>query len=225
MVSQDVTDPFLEYLSKPSPQRLSRFIVAFAEPVTRLIRRVVPCAEASRDIVQEVFVRLATLGLRAGNVPHPRAYVLRTALNMARTHRRDERLPVDQEKEAGKLKPRANPSAAEDVAAREALERFYRNIDTLPEPLRVAIHLRAVEGLWYKEIAWVTDVSVGVVGSRIQKARRLLEKLAGGRELAVAWANLELAREQGWFSAATDGLSRGALARLERIAKPVRRRS
>ena len=148
-----MTDPFVDYLRDPTRRRLSRFIVAYTEPVTRLVRRVVRCPEASRDVVQEVFLRLAEADSGAREIPHSRAYVFRMALNMARNHLRQERVRVHHEQAAGKLRPRTSPSAAEEVTAKEAIEQLYANIDELPESLRVAIHLRAVEGLSYGEIA------------------------------------------------------------------------
>ena len=78
----NVTDPFVEYLRDPTRRRLSRFIVAYTEPVTRLVRRVVRCPEASRDVVQEVFLRLAEAGPGAREIPQPRAYVFRTVLSV-----------------------------------------------------------------------------------------------------------------------------------------------
>ena len=172
-----MTDAFVEYLQNPDRRRLSRFIVAYTEPVTRLVRRIVRCPEASRDVVQDVFLRLAESDLVLENIPYPRAYVLRAALNVARDHLRQEETRIRHEHESARLKAPVSPSAAEEVTTREALEQLYRNIDSLPEPLRVAIHLRAVDGLSYKEIALVTNVSVGIVGSRIQEARRALRRL------------------------------------------------
>ena len=47
----------------------------------------------------------------------------------------------------------------------------------LPDELRVAILLRDVEGLDYKEIARVTSSPIGTVESRIILARRALRPL------------------------------------------------
>ena len=47
----------------------------------------------------------------------------------------------------------------------------------LPDELRVAIILRDVEGLDYKEIARVTSSPIGTVESRIFRARRPLRPL------------------------------------------------
>ena len=47
----------------------------------------------------------------------------------------------------------------------------------LPDELRVAVILRDVEGLDYKEIARVTSSPIGTVESRIFRARRTLRPL------------------------------------------------
>ena len=82
-----MTDAFVEYLQNPDRRRLSRFIVAYTEPVTRLVRRIVRCPEASRDVVQDVFLRLAESDLVLENIPYPRAYVLRATSAMIRPAR------------------------------------------------------------------------------------------------------------------------------------------
>ena len=50
-------------------------------------------------------------------------------------------------------------------------------LGVLPDELRVAIVLRDVEGLDYKEIAEVTRSPIGTVESRIFRARRALRPL------------------------------------------------
>jgi len=44
----------------------------------------------------------------------------------------------------------------------------------LPIDLRECLILREMRELTYKEIAWITDVSIGTVMSRLYRARRLL---------------------------------------------------
>ena len=56
------------------------------------------------------------------------------------------------------------------------LEKIIKNaIQQLPEPFRLAIILRELQGLSYEEIAGVTHASVGTVKSRIARARGKLQ--------------------------------------------------
>jgi RNA polymerase sigma-70 factor (ECF subfamily) len=72
------------------------------------------------------------------------------------------------------------------VVMRDTIDRA---LATLPDELRVAVTLRDVQGLDYKEIASVLEVPIGTVESRIfrgrQRLKPLLEplrvKVSGGR--------------------------------------------
>ena len=54
-------------------------------------------------------------------------------------------------------------------------EIIKKEIKELPEPFRVAIVLRELQGLSYEEIAQATNSSVGTVKSRISRARIKLQ--------------------------------------------------
>ena len=49
-------------------------------------------------------------------------------------------------------------------------------IHTLPEPFRVAIVLRELQGLSYEEISNITQTSIGTIKSRIARARTKLQE-------------------------------------------------
>jgi RNA polymerase sigma-70 factor (ECF subfamily) len=49
-------------------------------------------------------------------------------------------------------------------------------LDELPEQFRVAVLLADVEGFSYKEIADITDTSIGTVMSRLHRGRKALQK-------------------------------------------------
>jgi RNA polymerase sigma-70 factor (ECF subfamily) len=75
--------------------------------------------------------------------------------------------------------PDADPPSPEEpldaaLARRQVIERA---LASLPEELRVAVALRDMQGLDYREIAAVLDVPIGTVESRIFRARRRLKPL------------------------------------------------
>jgi RNA polymerase sigma-70 factor (ECF subfamily) len=59
---------------------------------------------------------------------------------------------------------------------KEERQSVQQALESLPVNFREVIVLRELEGLSYKEIAAVTDVSVGTVMSRLARARALLER-------------------------------------------------
>ncbi|HET7217715.1 MAG TPA: sigma-70 family RNA polymerase sigma factor, partial [Vicinamibacterales bacterium] len=68
-----------------------------------------------------------------------------------------------------------DPSDMEsDVVLRDAIDKA---LASLPEELRVAVTLRDVQGLDYREIADVLGVPMGTVESRIFRGRQRLKSL------------------------------------------------
>ncbi len=64
---------------------------------------------------------------------------------------------------------------AENSLASELNSKIISAIHTLPEPFRVVIVLRELQGLSYEEIADITQTSVGTIKSRIARARTKLQ--------------------------------------------------
>ena len=163
---------------------------AFETLVLRYQTRIVNYASAvvhdagiAEDVAQETFVR-AWRGLdRFRGESSFKTWLYRIATNVARTHldRRGRQArtgdrSLDDEAEtlqAGDV-PSTAPDAETSLVRREAIDRA---LGELPEELRVALVLRDVEGLDYKEIAGVTGAPMGTVESRIFRARRHMRTL------------------------------------------------
>lgn len=130
----------------------------------------------SQDVVQEAFLRCwrARQGIRPEGFS---AYVYRTALNLASNRRRSKRLwrlvSFDS-------LPEEPPDSAEGapVLSREV----QRAVDALPEQLKRVLFLSELAGMSYGEIAAVTGVEEGTVGSRRNRALALLRKRLEPRE-------------------------------------------
>lgn len=180
-------------------------VSAFEGLVTRYQTRIVNYAAAmvhdpgiAEDVAQETFLR-AWRGLdRFRGESSFKTWLYRIASNVARTHldRRgrqarvgDRSLDDDAERlQAGDV-PAAAPDAETALVTRETIDRALAE---LPEELRLALVLRDVEGLDYKEIAVVTGAPIGTVESRIFRARRrvrgLLQALPRARRAAASAA-------------------------------------
>ena len=179
---------------RPLPQRITGDWVSLrrveGEGVTRYQVRIFSYATAilhdagaAEDVAQETFIR-AWKGLRKFRGESAfKTWLYRIASNVARTHieRRGRHARFGSESlddtEAA-LQADEVPSGVTDIettlAARDAIDRALAQ---LPEELRVAVVLRDVEGLDYKEIAEVTGAPIGTVESRIFRARHRLRPL------------------------------------------------
>jgi RNA polymerase sigma-70 factor (ECF subfamily) len=61
---------------------------------------------------------------------------------------------------------------------------IVRALDALPEDMRVAVTLRDVHGLEYRDIATTTGAPIGTVESRIFRARQRLRTMLAPLKLA-----------------------------------------
>ena len=73
--------------------------------------------------------------------------------------------------------PDRGPSPEELSEEHERRQLLWQAIESLPEPHRIPLLLREIEGLSYREIAQALDLEEGTVKSRLARARLLLRKL------------------------------------------------
>jgi RNA polymerase sigma-70 factor (ECF subfamily) len=131
------------------------------------------------DLAQEVFVR-AWRSLRSFRGDSTfRTWLHRVAINVIRTSQtRQGRLARLFVARAADQDPPDPASGEEPVDATLARRQVIdRALAALPEELRIAVLLRDVQGLEYKEIAAALDVPIGTVESRIFRARQKLKPL------------------------------------------------
>ena len=158
-------------------------IVSFAAAIVR-------DSGAAEDVAQEAFIR-AWKGLRSFRGDSAfKTWLYKIASNVARTYLErqgrqarfgSESLDDDEATLRADEVPSGETGAEETLATREAIDGALAQ---LPEDWRLAVVLRDVEGLDYREIAEVTGSPIGTVESRIFRARRRLRSLlrsVGGR--------------------------------------------
>ncbi len=151
--------------------RLLRYVISFGLPV-----------QDGEDIVQEVFFSLfqhLQQGRARGNL---RAWTFRVAHNQALKRRSQARTGAQQWPNDGTswadLVPDPNPGPEDQMAARQKRQRILAVVKALPEHDRRCLALRA-EGLRYREIAEVLDISLGAVALSLE---RCLTRLARAME-------------------------------------------
>ena len=134
----------------------------------------------ARDVLQEVFVRLARREILPGDLRDARAFLLRMTHHVVvdTVRRRDSRRRTE---DSMALEPVAlfAPTIDPDEAAfREALAKALRE---LPSDQRAVVHLKLWEGLTFEQIATLLDLSPNTAASRfrygIDKLRTLLRPL------------------------------------------------
>ena len=85
--------------------------------------------------------------------------------------------------EGGFDPPDPSPQPEEELQRRDERAELQSALTALPDDMRIALTMSAVEGRRYEDIAQVLGVAPGTVKSRISRARvRLSEILSGKRE-------------------------------------------
>ena len=137
----------------------------------------------AEDVAQETLIRAYRSLRRFRGESSFKTWLYTIATNTARTalERRGRRERVGDQSlddEAQTLSAGSVPSGVPDLettlVTRDAIDRA---LSTLPADMRIAVVLRDVEGLDYKEIAKVTGTPMGTVESRIFRARQRLRGL------------------------------------------------
>jgi len=135
----------------------------------------------SEDVIQEVFLSLfrhLRLGRSRENL---RGWVFRVAHNLAlkqriRLRRRESRVTAYDFTAERQIDPAANPE--EQFAQNQHHRHLRQVVSALPEQDQLCLRLRA-EGLRYREIADVLDISLGSVSNCIARSMQRLVRASG----------------------------------------------
>ena len=171
-------------------------------PVMRaFVMRFVRNAGDAEDIVQDAFAR-GWPALAAGTIDSPRAFLLRTARNLALNHVRNARFRNSDISRASVDDALRRPvaSAEDQFIASEEEAGCQRLLDELPTRCRQAFVLRVVEELSYKEMSEQVNLSVSTIEKHIGKGKQICRsRLTDGRFredpiLDVLWSKIPAPR-------------------------------
>ena len=160
--ARDTDDASLIALVRGGDERAADLLVRrYLSDVYAVTARVLLDRELAEDAAQEAFIN-ALRGLnRFRGEASFRTWLLRIAVNAARTvarrqyHRRE--VPLEAAGEA----PGDERDAASVVALNDEAARISRLLEKLPEKQRMAVTLRVQQGLSYQEIGVALDCTEG----------------------------------------------------------------
>ena len=146
-------------------------------PLARYAARITGDVEQARDVVQETFLRLCAQD-RADVDGHLSEWLFTVCRNRALDVRRKESRMRPLSEATVESCESASGSPAALVEDRESTSEVLRVLATLPDSQQEVIHLRFHNGLSYREISSVTELSVSNVGYLIHTAiKTIREKL------------------------------------------------
>ncbi|MEZ4237265.1 MAG: sigma-70 family RNA polymerase sigma factor [Myxococcota bacterium] len=156
---------------------LEALYVRLERPLYNVVYRWTWEPQVAQEIVQDAFVRLWRMRDRV-RPDTVEALVYRIALNRARNHRRWRRLRTFFGLRDDAVDPALAPDTA--LAAHGDARRLRAAIEALPDDLREVMVLTTFSELTYGEIAQLTGVREGTVGSRRNRALAELRRTVGG---------------------------------------------
>ena len=155
-------------------QQFERAVWPHLRGAYNLARWLVGNAQDAEDVVQESFIK-AFRALDSFRGEDARPWLLTIVRNTALNYMQRTR-PQAEVAWSDNIDQTADRNTAADTKLIELERRgqIRSAIEHLPQEFREALVLREIEGLSYKEIAWVLKVPLGTVMSRLARARSLL---------------------------------------------------
>ena len=160
------------------PEWLRSILDEYEGPLTRYAARITGDVERARDVVQETFLRFCSQDPAEvnGRVAQWLFTICRSkALDVRRKERRMQALS-DVQAEV-RESPDVEPSRI--VESQEASGQVLQTLALLPDNQQEVIRLRFQNGLSYKDIAAVTNLSVSNVGYLIHTAIKTIRGTLG----------------------------------------------
>lgn len=192
---QNRDDPDRETLARVAAGDAESFGVLVERHQTRLLRlceRMLQDREAARDAAQEVFLKVFRKAASFKPRGKVSTWIYRIAVNHCLNRLRRRRIvrflsfgelggTLDAEDDAPVFDPEDDaPGAFERLETKRRWRRTRALIETLPPSQRAVLVLARFEGLSYREIARVLEITEGAVESRLframQKLRRAQER-------------------------------------------------
>jgi RNA polymerase sigma-70 factor (ECF subfamily) len=137
----------------------------------------------AEDVVQDAFLK-AFQSLDTFRGGDPRLWMLAIVRNSAMNFLRGRKPDLPMDWNGQPEPPDRAPGPEQDMLDESRRQQVRRAIARLDPEFREALVLRDIEGLSYKEIAFVLNIPAGTVMSRLSRARRrLLEELSPSAEV------------------------------------------
>lgn len=150
---------------------------AHAADLTRYAASILGDADAARDVVQDAFLRLWRAE-RESWEGHLRPWLFRVCRNRALDFRRKGGRVKQLDEATVATEPAEGPGPEQVAEDRDSHARVMELMRDLPENQREVVRLKFQNGLSYKEIAGVTELTVSNVGFLLHTALQTLRARA-----------------------------------------------
>ena len=167
-------------MKMPGGMEIERLYDEHAQPLYAFLLNFMRDEADTRDVLQEIFVKLAREPKLLAGIREERAFLIRLAHNAAidLMRRRGTRERTKEKFAAETISPFAPTSDPDEKVFHEELAVA---LGALPEEQRAVVHLKLWEGLTFEEIAAALEISPNTAASRyrygLDKLRERLRPL------------------------------------------------
>ncbi len=149
---------------------VTSFLASYDE-LTRFLTKKLGCSELAADIVQDTYLRVTRVDQKT-EVSHPKAFLFRTAVNLAADVMRRRQLRSAYETDSISAEEIASqaPSAETALEAQQQCRLLRVAVETLPTKCRTVFLLHKAEHLSYGEVAARLNISKSAVEKHMTKA-------------------------------------------------------
>jgi len=161
-------------------QAFNRLVMLYQNPVYNFLYRLAPNWSDIDDLAQEVFVKVFHSIKMLKDQTQFKGWLYRIAVRVyideqRRWKKRKERYVSDEQLLETRTDPNETP--VHHLEQEQLQRRLQEAVDRLPKEFRLAVALREMQGLSYKEIAKALNCSIGTVRSRIFRGRQHLQRM------------------------------------------------
>ena len=175
-------------MTSPDAPDFPALLARYERPLVRYAQSIVGDVDSARDVVQDVFIKLARGQMRNGtepadggngSTPHPphlEAWLFTVTRHGALDHHRKQSriipMPIQDDRPCGA------PSPSATLESRDGEASLLRLLDALTPNQREVIRLKFQNDLSYREIAEVTQLTVTNIGFLLHTGLKKLRALA-----------------------------------------------
>ncbi|MEI9850311.1 MAG: sigma-70 family RNA polymerase sigma factor [Sphingomonas sp.] len=170
--------------SPTGPLGLADLIALFTDirpELLRTLQRRTGNTEAAADLVQDLFLKLASVTAALPDRDQARAYIFRMAINLATDRARIDGRRTELLMGLEVLFEDAAPDPESAAVTQDQMRRVERALAELPAKCREVLILSRMLGLSHREISLKLDVSISLVEKyQLRALRHCRDRLGGG---------------------------------------------
>lgn len=150
-----------------------KLVLPIKNKLYRFSLRIVGNVAEAEDVVQEVFIKVWNKRSELGTYKNLEAWCMTLTKNLSIDKVRSKHRRVEGFKDGFDM-PSHSASPYQAAAMSDTMSRIQSMMDDLPEKQRMIMQLRDIEGMSYKEIAEILDITLDQVKINLFRARKAI---------------------------------------------------